>query len=89
MGALGGAGGLEPCAPLLRDEDDPAVLLVPTCVLLPFVKDAEIVRLGDADKLAVVALGPHHPPMVQLVHCRRDPETVRAKKQRNYLSVIF
>ena len=80
MGPLGRGGRLEAGTSLLRNEDDPAVLFVPSSVLLALVQDAKVVRLGNADKLAVVALGSHHPPVVQLVHCRRDAETAKERK---------
>lgn len=35
-----------------------------------------IIRLRDAYKLTVVALGPHHPSMIQFFHRGKDSEAV-------------
>ena len=51
------------------------------------MQDAVVVRLGDTDKLAVVALGAHHPRVVQLLHRRRDPEAV-AEVQLTHVPVL-
>lgn len=69
-------------SPLLRYEDDAAVLFVPPGILLALVQDAEIVRLCDADKLAVVAFGPHHTAVVQFIHCGRYSKTEKRKKEK-------
>ena len=39
---------------------------------------AVVVGLGDADELAVVALGPHHAAVIQLLHGGRDAEAGHA-----------
>ena len=73
---VGPVGGSDGVGALLGDEDDAAVLLVLAGVLLALVEDAVVVRLRDANELAVVALGPHHAAVVQFVHRRCYPEAV-------------
>ena len=53
-------------------------------ILLAFVQDAEVVRLRDTNKLTVVALGPHHSLVVQLVHGGRY-----AKTATNQTKILF
>jgi hypothetical protein len=65
--------------PLLGNEHDAAILLVLARVLLAFVQDAEVVRLRDTNKLTVVALGPHHSLVVQLVHGGRYAKAAKTK----------
>ena len=44
-------------------------------VVAHLVQDAVVVLLRDADKLAVISHGLHHPLVVQLLHGGRDPKT--------------
>jgi hypothetical protein len=54
--------------PLLSDKHCSVAFSVPESVLFALVQNSVVIRLGNASKLAVVDLGPHHADMVHLFH---------------------
>jgi hypothetical protein len=74
--------------PLFRHQDNASILFVPARILLSFVQDAKVIGLRDANKLTVIAFGPHYAPVIQFVHGRRYPET-KNKKMTKFLNFKF
>lgn len=72
--------------PLFRHQDNPSILFVPARILLSFVQDAKVIGLRDANKLTVIAFGPHYAPVIQFVHGRRYPETKNKKMTKFQIS---
>jgi hypothetical protein len=67
---------------LFRHQDNPSILFVPARILLSFVQDAKVIGLRDANKLTVIAFGPHYAPVIQFIHGRCYSETERKENNK-------